>query len=97
MFAFSPNDFIGEQDDHGLFKEKGCLQESLPSSRTRIKGIFRAGFVKEGEMFFDGENFIRYRLKKTEPCNFMLELNKIIQFEIILTILIMSDFKISFL
>jgi len=35
----------------------------FPPSRTRIKGILKAGFVEEGRINIDGECFIRFRLK----------------------------------
>lgn len=34
----------------------------FPPSRTRIKGIFKAGFIEEGEVLIESERFIRYRL-----------------------------------
>lgn len=34
----------------------------FPPSRTRIKGILKAGFIEEGEVLIDGERFFRYRL-----------------------------------
>ena len=38
----------------------------FPPSRTRIRGILKAGFVEEGETFIDGERFFRYRLTNKE-------------------------------
>lgn len=35
----------------------------FPPTRTRIKGLLRAGFQKDGETAFSGCQFIRYRLK----------------------------------
>lgn len=37
----------------------------LPPTRTRVKGLLRLGFKKDGELEVGGERFIRYRLKKT--------------------------------
>ena len=34
----------------------------LPSSRTRIKGIFRLGFQPDGELNIEGARFLRFRL-----------------------------------
>lgn len=34
----------------------------FPPSRTRIKAILREGFIKENEVLFNDELFIRYRL-----------------------------------
>lgn len=34
----------------------------FPPSRTRIKGIFKAGFIRDGENVIDGKRFMRYRL-----------------------------------
>lgn len=34
----------------------------LPPSRTRVRGIQRLGFVREGEQEISGESFVRYRL-----------------------------------
>jgi hypothetical protein len=35
----------------------------FPPSRTRIKWIFKAGFIEEGQVVIDGKSFIRFRLK----------------------------------
>jgi RimJ/RimL family protein N-acetyltransferase len=34
----------------------------LPPSRTHVAGILRLGFRRDGEIFLEGERFIRYRL-----------------------------------
>lgn len=34
----------------------------FPPSRTRIKGIFKAGFSYDGEIVIEGKRFTRYRL-----------------------------------
>lgn len=34
----------------------------FPPTRTRIKGILRLGFVRDGEVDIAGERFLRYRL-----------------------------------
>ena len=34
----------------------------FPPTRTRVRGILRAGFVREGEHDLYGETFVRYRL-----------------------------------
>jgi ribosomal-protein-alanine N-acetyltransferase len=34
----------------------------LPSSRTRIKGIFRLGFQPDGELNIEGVRFMQFRL-----------------------------------
>lgn len=34
----------------------------FPPSRTRIKAIFKTGFVEEGMVYIDGECFTRFRL-----------------------------------
>jgi [ribosomal protein S5]-alanine N-acetyltransferase len=34
----------------------------LPPSRTRVSGVLKLGFRKDGEMTIAGERFIRYRL-----------------------------------
>jgi len=34
----------------------------LPPTRTRVRGLFRLGFVTDGELVVEGERFIRYRL-----------------------------------
>lgn len=36
----------------------------LPPSRTRVKGLFRLGFVRDGEVELKGERFLRFRLFK---------------------------------
>lgn len=36
----------------------------LPPSRTRLKGLFRLGFVEDGEVEVSGERFFRYRLHR---------------------------------
>lgn len=36
----------------------------LPPTRKRIKGLYRLGFKKDGELEISGEQFIRYRLEK---------------------------------
>jgi len=37
----------------------------LPPTRTRIKGLLRLGFNKDGELIIGKERFIRYRLEKS--------------------------------
>ncbi len=46
------------------FREMGFESVTilLPPTRTRIKGILRLGFLRDGETTVDGEQFIRYRL-----------------------------------
>ncbi len=34
----------------------------FPPSRTRIRGVFKAGFLEEGPVMIDGECFVRFRL-----------------------------------
>ena len=34
----------------------------LPPTRTRIKGLSRLGFQPDGQVDYDGERFVRYRL-----------------------------------
>jgi hypothetical protein len=38
----------------------------FPPTRTRIKGLLRLGFKKDGELEIGGERFIRYRLAKND-------------------------------
>lgn len=38
----------------------------FPPTRTRIKGILKAGFIQEGEVLIDDERFFRYRLTNRE-------------------------------
>ena len=38
----------------------------FPPSRTRIKWIFKAGFVEEGQVVIDDKSFIRYRLSNSK-------------------------------
>ena len=35
----------------------------FPPSRTRIKWIFKVGFIEEDQVSIDGKNFMRFRLK----------------------------------
>lgn len=57
------NDLIQEAFS-GLHLESVTIL--LPPSRTRIKWIFKAGFVSEGQVVIDGKNFIRFRLNNPE-------------------------------
>jgi GNAT superfamily N-acetyltransferase len=36
----------------------------FPPTRTRVKGLLRLGFEKDGELDINGETFIRYKLEK---------------------------------
>lgn len=49
------------------FGEMGfdTLTVLLPHTRTRIKGLLRLGFRKDGELEVGKEQFVRYRLEKT--------------------------------
>ncbi len=46
------------------FGEMGLASVTIlfPSTRTRVKGILRLGFERDGEVEIAGERFIRYRL-----------------------------------
>jgi RimJ/RimL family protein N-acetyltransferase len=37
----------------------------FPPTRTRVKGLLRLGFEKDGELEVNGERFIRYKLGKS--------------------------------
>ena len=37
----------------------------FPPTRTRVKGLLRLGFQKDGELEVNGERFIRYKLGKS--------------------------------
>jgi len=37
----------------------------FPPTRTRVKGLLRLGFEKDGELDVNGERFIRYKLGKS--------------------------------
>ncbi len=49
---------------HQAFSELNLDSVTIlfPPSRTRIKGILKAGFVEEGRISIEGECFIRFRL-----------------------------------
>ncbi len=50
------------------FDELGLnsVQVLFPPSRTRIQGLLKLGFKKEGEIKVGNEQFIRYRLNKID-------------------------------
>lgn len=60
------NDLIQEAFSELNLKSVTIL---FPPSRTRIKWIFKAGFVEEGKVIIDGKNFIRFRLNNPRVIN----------------------------
>jgi RimJ/RimL family protein N-acetyltransferase len=41
----------------------------FPPTRTRIRALFRLGFVEDGELELNGERFLRYRLHAPQRIN----------------------------
>jgi len=38
----------------------------LPPTRTRTRGLFRLGFLRDGELIIGGERFLRFRLRRPQ-------------------------------
>lgn len=60
---------IYDQIIERAFGEMGfeSITALLPPSRTRVGGMLRAGFQRDGELDVGGERFIRYRLFNPHP------------------------------
>lgn len=62
---FGNGKFLYSKIINYAFKEKKLDSVIIlfPPTRTKIKGILKLGFIVEGKVIIEGEEFLRYRLK----------------------------------
>lgn len=51
----------------GQTMDLGTISVLLPSSRVRLRGLSRLGFVPAGEIEYAGHRFLKFRLKRQSP------------------------------